>query len=86
VPAGVSGFFEHRRFFRVALPEIGYVRALVEAYDGIAQLRVRDPDRGEVELTIAPGCEDEAEALVQAIAREVAWSEIPAPPDWDDTP
>ena len=70
------------RFFRVALGEIGYVRAIVEAYDGLAVVRSPDPKRGEIEWLIGDGMEDEAEALVRKLEREAGLIEIQRPTDW----
>jgi hypothetical protein len=70
------------RFFRVALPEIGYVRAIVEGYDGLAIVRAPDPKRGEIEWLIGEGLEDEAETLVRRLENEAGLIEIARPADW----
>ena len=70
------------RFFRVALPEIGYVRAIVEGYDGLAIVRAPDPKRGEIEWLIGEGLEDEAETLVRRLENEAGLIEIARPTDW----
>jgi len=70
------------RFFRIALPEIGYVRAIVEGYDGLAVVRAPDPKRGEIEWLIGEGLEDEADALVRRLEREAGLIEIARPADW----
>ena len=70
------------RFFRVALPEIGYVRAIVEGYDGLAIVRAPDPKRGEIEWLIGEGLEDEAETLVRRLESEAGLIEIARPADW----
>jgi hypothetical protein len=59
------------RRFRVPLPAIGYVRMILEAYDGLAVMVSR---RGLeiVEWWIAPGREAEADTLARALAAEVA--------------
>ena len=67
------------RFFRVALPEIGYVRAIVEGYDGLAVVRAPDPKRGEIEWLIGDGLEAEAETLVHRLESEAGLIEIAAP-------
>jgi hypothetical protein len=74
---------EISRFFRVPLEQIGYVRAIVEAYEGLAYLRSNDARRGEVELLIpTPGTE--VENLIERLGRETGWVEIPRPADWGD--
>jgi len=70
------------RFFRVPLGEIGYVRAIVEGYDGLAVVRAPDPKRGEIEWLIGVGLEDEAETLVRKLANETGLVEIQRPTDW----
>jgi hypothetical protein len=70
------------RFFRVALPEIGYVRAIVEGYDGVAIIRAPDPKRGEIEWQIGDGLEGEAEVLIRRLVREAGLIEIDRPADW----
>ena len=70
------------RFFRVALPEIGYVRAIVEGYDGLAVVRAPDPNRGEIEWLVGEGLEAEADALVRRLEREAGLIEIARPSDW----
>jgi hypothetical protein len=70
-----------RRWFRVPLPQIAYVRAIVEGYDGVAVVSAPDPRRGEIELSIAPGQEAEAQAIVERLKREASLIEIPPPPD-----
>jgi hypothetical protein len=70
------------RFFRVSLPQIGYVRAIVEAYDGVAVVRAPDPRRGEIEWIIGEGLEDEADLLVRRLETEAGIIEIARPDDW----
>ena len=70
------------RFFRVALEQIGYVRAIVEGYDGLAIVRAPDPKRGEIEWLIGEGLEDEAETLVRRLENEAGLIEIARPADW----
>jgi Domain of unknown function (DUF4911) len=70
------------RFFRVPLGEIGYVRAIVEGYDGLAVVRAPDPKRGEIEWLIGAGLEGEAGALIARLTREAGIIEITRPDDW----
>lgn len=71
------------RFYRVPLEEIAYVRAILEAYDGVALLRTPSPGRGEVEWVIGDGLEDEAAAIARRLVGETGMVEIPPPDDWD---
>jgi hypothetical protein len=70
------------RFFRVPLDEIGYVRAVLEGYDGLATVHAPDPRRGEIEWQIAEGREEEAAALARRLQREAGLLEIARPADW----
>ena len=66
----------------MALPEIGYVRAIVEGYDGLAVVHAPDPRRGEIEWLIGDGLENEAEVLARRLEREAGLIEIARPADW----
>ena len=70
------------RFFRVPLDEIGYLRAIVDGYDGLAVVRAVEAGRGEVEWIIARGREEEAVALALRLASETGLCEIERPADW----
>lgn len=72
------------RYFRVPLHEIGYVRMIVEAYDGLAFVRSLSASRGEIEWVVGEGMEEEAEALAAKLAKEVGLLSIDRPPDWID--
>ena len=72
------------RYFRVPLHEIGYVRMIVEAYDGLAFVRSLSAARGEIEWVVGEGMEEEAEALAVKLAKEVGLLAIERPPDWVD--
>jgi hypothetical protein len=72
------------RYFRVPLAEIGYVRMIVEAYDGLAAVRSLSAARGEIEWLIGEGMEAEADALARCLRDEVGLCPIERPADWDD--
>jgi hypothetical protein len=73
----------HSRWFRLPVAEIGYVRAVLEGYDGVATVFSPDPRRGEIEWTIADGLEAEAEEIRRRLAAELDLQEIARPADWD---
>lgn len=58
------------RSFRVPVEEIGYVRMIVEAYDGLAVVVSPKAGHGVIEWWIAPGREAEADALARALFDE----------------
>jgi uncharacterized protein DUF4911 len=54
------------REFRIPLPDIAYVRMILEAYDGLAVM-VSQRGSTRVEWWVAPGREAEAEELARAL-------------------
>jgi hypothetical protein len=69
-------------FFRVPLEQIGYVRAIVEGYDGVASVHAPDGNRGEVEWLVGEGMDDEAAALAHRLTKEAGLIAIARPKDW----
>ena len=70
------------RYFRVPVDQIGYVRAILEGYDGVAWLRCPDARRGEIEWVIAAELTLEAEEIRRRLAEELDLQEIAPPADW----
>ena len=60
-----------KRHYRVDRREIAFMRFIFEAYDGIAVLETLDPSAGIIVLHIAPGCEPDADAILQDLKREI---------------
>ncbi|HOV86044.1 MAG TPA: DUF4911 domain-containing protein [Syntrophobacteraceae bacterium] len=50
----------------IAPREIHFLRFILEAYPGIAVVSTIDPQLGLVRLNIAPGCEEEVDAVLEA--------------------
>ncbi len=50
--------------------EICLLQWIVEAYDGMASMRTVNPAKGEIEISIAPGCEEEAFGLINHLKDE----------------
>lgn len=72
------------RYFRVPLDQIGFVRMLVEGYDGLAAVRSLSHSRGEIEWLVGEGMEAEADALAERLQRETGLQPIERPADWTD--
>ncbi len=72
------------RYFRVPLNEIGYVRMIVEGYDGLAAVRSLCAGRGEIEWLIGEGMQDEAGELALRLQAETGMCPIDRPADWPD--
>ena len=72
------------RYYRVPVSEIGYVRMIVESYDGLAVVRSLAGGRGEIEWLLGEGMEEEAEELAERLRAEVGLCPIARPGDWTD--
>jgi Domain of unknown function (DUF4911) len=59
-----------KRSFHVPRQEIAYLRFIVEAYDGLLFLRTLDAATGMVEIAWPTSREEEAAALLAALAGE----------------
>lgn len=55
--------------FRAPIDQIGYVRMIVEAYEGLAVVS-SEPGRAALTWWVAPGREDEARALAGVLRGE----------------
>jgi hypothetical protein len=56
--------------FSVERHEICYLQWAIESYDGMAFMRTIDPVRGEIEISIAPGCEEEIFSLIKYLTEK----------------
>lgn len=72
------------RYFRVPLDQIGYVRMIVEGYDGLAAVRSLAGDRAEIEWLVGEGLEAEADRLAERLRAETGLCAIDRPADWAD--
>lgn len=68
-----------RRCYHVPRSEIGYLRFILESYDGLAYMRTLDPHTAVVEMSYPPSRRRDAEALFLALAAEVSMNEVRAP-------
>ena len=59
------------RYFRVDRHQIGYLRFILEGYDGIASLTTIDPAQGRILLRVPAGCDDAVDALLADLAGEL---------------
>lgn len=67
------------KHYRIDRREIGFLRFIIEAYDGIAVLRTLDPERGVVALHIPPGCEGDVEMILRDFKGDIMIEPI----DWE---
>lgn len=60
-----------KKILRVNRREICFIKFILEAYDGIATMTTIDAHQGIVMLRIAPGCEDDVEAVLQGLKNDM---------------
>lgn len=60
-----------KQHYRVDRREIAFIRFIVEAYDGLAIVTTLDPATGLIEFQIAPGCEQDVEAILEDLRRNI---------------
>jgi len=69
-----------KRYYRLPRERIGYLRFLLESYDGLAFGRTLDARAALVEIAYPPSRRRDAEELLDALGAELSLSEVPAPP------
>ena len=60
-----------KKYFRVDRREIGFMRFIFEAYDGIANLTTIDSNRGLILINIPGGCEKYVDELLEDLKRDI---------------
>jgi len=60
-----------KKYLRVDRREIGFLKFIFEAYDGIVTITTVDPDQGVILLCIAPGCENDVEMILQDLKKDI---------------
>jgi hypothetical protein len=60
-----------KKYFRVDHHDIGFIKFIIEAYDGLAVMTTVDRGRGVVELNIAPGCEAEIDLILKDLKKDL---------------
>jgi len=68
------------RCYHVPRAEIGYLRFIVESYDGLLFLRTLDAGEGLLEFRWSPARTADAEDLLRALAAETGLTPAPFPP------
>ncbi len=67
-----------KRCYRISKAEIGYLRFILESYDGLAFVRTLDGREALVEIAYPPSRSVDAEALLSALAGECGMAEVPS--------
>jgi len=60
-----------KRYYRVDKREIGFMKFIFEAYDGIANLTTLDADMGTILINIPEGCNLYVENLLKELGRDI---------------
>jgi len=60
-----------QKYYRIDRREIGFLKFIIEAYDGTALLRTVDPSSGMVALHISPGCEAVVDMILSDLKQEI---------------
>ncbi|MBU3948350.1 MAG: DUF4911 domain-containing protein [Proteobacteria bacterium] len=63
-----------KRYYRIERKNISFLRFIFEAYDGIAIITTVDRFNGIVMFRIPPGCENEVDAVLQDLGKNI-WIE-----------
>lgn len=59
-----------KKYLRVDRRKIGFLKFILEAYDGVATLTTVNPDSGVVRLHIPPGCAEDVEIILQDLKKQ----------------
>jgi len=68
-----------KQYYRVDSREISFFRFILEGYDGLAVLTTLDARRGQVVLSIAPGCEQDVAAIIRGLKSQMLIEPAQAP-------
>ena len=61
-----------KKYYKVDKKEIGYIKFILEASDGIAILTTVDRVNSIIVLRIAPGCENEVDILLNDLRKTIS--------------
>ncbi len=70
-----------KRYFQLPRAEIGYLRFILESYDGLAFARTLDNRAALVEIAYSPSRDADAEKLLSALVVEAGLMEVSSPED-----
>jgi len=59
------------KYFKIDRREISFLKFIFEAYDGIGVLTTIDAKSGIIVLKIPPGCEADADALIEDMKKDI---------------
>jgi hypothetical protein len=70
-----------KRYFQLPRAEIGYLRFILESYDGLAFARTLDNRTALVEIACSPSRAADVEKLLSALAEDAGLTEVCPPED-----
>lgn len=59
------------KFYTINKYDIGYIKFIFEAHDGLAVISTIKDEKDTIAIYIAPGCEEEADELVEHLGQTV---------------
>ena len=59
------------KFYLIDRKSVGFIKFILEAYDGIAVVETIDPGAAKIKLHIAPGCESDVENVLHELRRDI---------------
>lgn len=68
-----------KRYFLLPRAEIGFLRFILESYDGLAFSRTLDPRQGLVEIAFPASRRLDVEIVLGHLAVETGWREVTPP-------
>jgi len=60
-----------KKYYRVERRDIGFIKFIFEACDGLAVVSSDDAQPGVLKFSVAPGCEAEFETVLEGLAQEL---------------
>ena len=67
------------RYFRVARPDLVYLKFILEAYEGLSTLSTVEKRAAVVRLSYAPAFGEVMDGLLRALGDEISIEEVEAP-------
>jgi len=77
-------FESHARYFQVERHDLVYLKFILEAYEGLAVLSTVDREGAIVRIGYPHFSACDVDALLQALAGEIAMTEVPMPAGFAD--
>jgi hypothetical protein len=68
-----------KKYYRVDRKDIHFLRFIFEGHDGIAGVTTLDSAAGIVSVWISPGCEADAEMILDGLKKEMMMESITGP-------